>query len=257
METAANFRVVEGIDKGTNASRAGSAERGISTDFSMLRLTRSQVREIDRRSIQDFHLPGIVLMENAARAVTAEAVDMLDRNPAGADVLIVCGGGNNGGDGLAVARLSHNAGASVRVALTIDPAKYTGDARVQWDVVSAMKLPVTAFDPEHTFDARPKLIIDAIFGTGLDRPPRPPFEELADAINRAGAPVLAVDLPSGLDCDTGTSWGACVIAARTVTFVAEKTGFDHPDARRALGQVVVAGIGCPVEIISLVTAPRV
>jgi NAD(P)H-hydrate epimerase len=216
----------------------------------MFKLTRAQVREIDRRSIEEFHLPGVVLMENAARGVLAEAIEMLGGNPVGADVLIVCGGGNNGGDGLAVARLLHNAGAAVRIALTVEPAQFSGDARVQWDVISAMRLPVEPLSTDRTFNILPRLLIDAIFGTGLDRLPRPPFEAQAEAINRSGVPVLAVDLPSGLDCDTGRSWGPCVIAARTVTFVAEKAGFDHPDARRVLGKVVVADIGCPAEVIS-------
>ena len=217
----------------------------------MSRLTRAQVREIDRRSIEDFHLPGLVLMENAARAVADQAVDMLE-NPAGADVLIICGGGNNGGDGLAVARLLTNAGAAVRIALTIDPGKYAGDARVQWDIISAMKLPATTFDVGHAFDARPRLVVDAIFGTGLTKPPRPPFEEQAAAIIRSGVPVLAVDVPSGLDCDTGRCLGNCVPATRTVTFVAEKVGFANPEARRVLGRVVVGDIGCPLAVIDAV-----
>ncbi len=189
-------------------------------------------------------------MENAARAVFDEAVDMLGGSVAGADVLIVCGGGNNGGDGLAVARLLHNAGAAVRIALTINPAKYQGDAKIQWDVITAMKLPVAAFDPARSLEFKPRLIIDAIFGTGLDREPRPPFAEQAAAINGAGVPVLAVDLPSGLDCDTGKPYGACVAATRTVTFVAKKAGFDQPEARRVLGRVVVGDIGCPAEVIA-------
>src|SRR5690348_3577057 len=93
------------------------------TETFMLHLTRAQVREIDRRSIEEYHIPGIVLMENAARAAAEVACDMLDGECVG-EVLILCGGGNNGGDGLAVARHMHNRGADVSLALTIDPAKY-------------------------------------------------------------------------------------------------------------------------------------
>src|SRR6185295_10278097 len=101
-----------------------------------VRLTRRQVREVDRRAIEEYHVPGIVLMENAARGAAEVAWEMLGRAPA--DVTVVCGGGNNGGDGLAVARHLHNRGCYVTFFLAIDPAKYSGDALVNWKIVQAM-----------------------------------------------------------------------------------------------------------------------
>src|SRR5688572_13479311 len=101
----------------------------------MIRLTRAQVREVDRRAIADYHVPGIVLMENAAHAAADAARQMLGGECSGAPVLIVCGGGNNGGDGLAVARLLHNRGADVTISLTVDPGRYQGDALVNWNIV--------------------------------------------------------------------------------------------------------------------------
>src|SRR5665213_532604 len=100
----------------------------------MLRLTREQVREIDRRSIEEYHIPGIVLMENAAIAATAVAMEMLDGAP-DPSVLILCGGGNNGGDGLAVARHLHNHGVRISLTLTVDPGSNKGDALINWKIV--------------------------------------------------------------------------------------------------------------------------
>src|SRR2546423_1739717 len=102
-----------------------------------IRLTRAQVREIDRRAIEEFHIPGIVLMENAARGVADAACEMLDNDCTG-QILVLCGGGNNGGDGLAAARHLRNRGADVSIALSVDPAGYKGDAMINWQIVSAM-----------------------------------------------------------------------------------------------------------------------
>jgi NAD(P)H-hydrate epimerase len=166
------------------------------------------------------------------------------------EVLILCGGGNNGGDGLAVARHMHNRGADVSLALTIDPAKYTGDALINWRIVSAMKMEWELAVPEKIANTSALLIVDAIFGTGLQQAPRPPFEEVAAAVERSGRPVLAIDLPSGLDCDTGRPLGpACIKATRTVTFVRQKIGFAQPSAKPYLGEVTVGSIGCPIELI--------
>ena len=202
----------------------------------------------------DFHLPGIVLMENAARAVAHEALDML-RGVPHAHALVVCGGGNNGGDGLAVARHLHNHGVRVELSLAVDPATYRGDAQINWRIVTAMSLPcldLRAADAALGTGAV-HLLLDTLFGTGLTSPPRD--TSWIDLMNRHAVPVLAVDVPSGLDCDTGEPLGpACVRATRTVTFVAEKLGFGNPVARHYLGDVVVGDIGCPRELIQVVAA---
>jgi NAD(P)H-hydrate epimerase len=190
-------------------------------------------------------------MENAARAVTDAAMEMIAGQYPG--VLIVCGGGNNGGDGLAVARHLHNRGVSVEIALAADPKTYTGDAAINFEIVRAMGIPSPGLEVGHTPPAlgRAELIVDALFGTGLRSPPRTRWQ--IDLMNERGVPVLAVDVPSGLDCDTGEPLGpACVRATRTVTFVAEKTGFANPAARQYLGEVIVGDIGCPREVIEKV-----
>lgn len=170
-------------------------------------LTRAQVREIDRRCIEEFLIPGVVLMENASRGVADAAIEELQRITGAATgrVLILAGGGNNGGDGLAAARHLHNRGCGVSIGLAIDPAKYHGDALVQWKIAQAMKLPTFDTTPDAIRSARADLLIDAIFGTGLTTPPRDPFPAIVDAIEASGIPVLAVDLPSGLDCGRGSS----------------------------------------------------
>jgi NAD(P)H-hydrate epimerase len=217
----------------------------------IVRLTRQQVREVDRRAIEQYHVPGIVLMENAARGAADLAWDMVDRTPA-AVVQILCGGGNNGGDGLAIARHLHNRGCNVKIVLATDPARYRGDALINYQIVSAIDHPNLEIGPAdpRALDSRPYLIIDALFGTGLSKPIAGRTRDLILALNAAHATVLAIDLPSGLDCDTGEPLGdACVRATRTVTFVAEKAGFANPGSRQYTGQITVADIGCPRQVI--------
>jgi NAD(P)H-hydrate epimerase len=219
---------------------------------SMIRLTREQVRRIDRLSVEKYHIPGVVLMENAAIAAAGVAANMIENSPVG-PVLIICGGGNNGGDGLAVARHLHNRDYDVRVFLTTDPQKYSGEAKINWEIIQAMELPVEQAGPELLARQTPSLIVDAIFGTGLTQPPRDPFAEIVAATHKLETAILAIDIPSGLDCDTGKPLGpACIRATRTVTFVAEKAGFGNPEAKQYLGEVIVAGIGCPKELFSQV-----
>jgi NAD(P)H-hydrate epimerase len=215
----------------------------------MIRLTRAQVREVDRRAIEEYHIPGIVLMENAARAV----VDVACQKAATAredGAFIVCGGGNNGGDGLAVARHLHNRGWKVTVAIYGDASKYAGDAKVNFEIVSAMGLPMMSANYDTITRSGAGLVIDAVFGTGLREAPRDPFgSDVAFAAFVLAAPVLSIDIPSGLDCDSGLALGNAVIADWTVTFVAEKAGFANPESKQYTGEVIVGDIGCPRELI--------
>ncbi|HEX8913583.1 MAG TPA: NAD(P)H-hydrate epimerase [Humisphaera sp.] len=227
---------------------------------SPLILTRDQVRRVDRIAIERFNVPGIVLMENASRGV----VDAIRRSELPREaVIVLCGGGNNGGDGLAIARHLANAGSDVTVGLCTDPARYTGDALVNWRIVRAMGLNTVQATPEWlevslrvaSSSPPPTLLIDAVFGTGLTAPPREPFPRLVEVLNRSGKDVVAVDLPSGLDCDTGQPLGpAAVRASLTVTFVGLKKGFAAPGAERFTGRVEVADIGCPRAAIDLAMA---
>ena len=213
----------------------------------MIRLTREQVREIDRRSIEEYHIPGIILMENAARGVADVAEQMLANKDRA--ITIFCGGGNNGGDGFAAARHLHNRGHNVAIRLLSQPDKLQGDALINWQITQAMKIPAATSGPDVIDRVAQHLIIDALFGTGLDQAPRADAAALIETINRLGLNVLAIDVPSGLDCNTGEPLGTCIRAARTVSFVDEKAGFANPRSKEFTGQVTVADIGCPRELI--------
>lgn len=227
----------------------------------MIRLSREQVRRVDQICIEEYGLPGIVLMENAARSAADVAMQMLSGT--GGRVSILCGGGNNGGDGLAIARHLHNRGFHVEIAAAwLKPLK--GDAAIHDRVVREMGLPIESLllgeadrrtlDEQRSLLAGADLLIDALFGTGFQGPTAGPFRPLLSSLSTWCPSVLAVDLPSGLDCDTGEPTGdACVRATRTVTFVAEKLGFANPRSREFTGDVVIGDIGCPREVIDRVT----
>jgi NAD(P)H-hydrate epimerase len=214
----------------------------------MIRLTRAQVREIDRRAIEEYHIPGTVLMENAARGAAGVAMEMSREHKS---AMIVCGGGNNGGDGLAVARHLHNAGWSVDLILA-NGKPYEGDALVNFQIVRAMNLPIKSEEIFKTMAYG--IVIDALFGTGLKAAPREAGQHLIDLISTSGRPVLAIDIPSGMDCDIGKPTGrSCVCATKTVTFVAEKIGFANPESKQYTGEIIVGDIGCPRELIAAVS----
>jgi NAD(P)H-hydrate epimerase len=214
-------------------------------------LTRDQVRQVDRIAIEEYGIPGILLMENASRAVVDEIIG--PNHAPGQWVLVVCGGGNNGGDGYAIARIIHNRGAhNVRVVPLAPIEHLTGDARTMADI--ALKCGVEVADRlDEITSGNWDCVVDAVFGTGLSRPPEGRMIEAISAINAAaanGQRVLAVDVPSGLACDTGRPLGVAVRAGSTVTFVARKSGFDAPEAFAYTGHVIVADIGTPPSIVN-------
>lgn len=221
--------------------------------------TREAVRELDRRAVERFGVPSIVLMENAALHATLVAVDMLGGRPG--CVLVCCGPGNNGGDGLAMARHLTNCGIAAAVLLAAPPDHYSGDAATNLAIVRKMGIPLNVVDrgdPAGSFDeclrltGRPALVVDALLGTGLDQPVREPLTTMIIRINalaESGVPVLAVDIPSGLDADSGCPLGAAVRATTTVTFVGLKAGFLSLEAQSYVGECVVAGIGAPRALV--------
>ncbi len=218
-----------------------------------LRLTRAQVREIDRRAVADYGIPSIVLMENAARGAADVAMEML-AGVTEPEVQIVCGGGNNGGDGLAIARHLHNRGVYVEISRAWTKP-LTGDSAINLQIVEAMKIPIYPCEDAEDAIYPTDLWIDALFGTGLTRPIDGDLSILVNSIlNGSNKPILAIDLPSGLDCDTGLPLGPCVRATRTVTFVADKAGFANPASREFTGEITVADIGVPPELITAVAS---
>lgn len=226
-------------------------------------LTREAVREVDRLAVRDFGIPSIVLMENAAFHVADMALH-LTRDEPSPRVLVVCGPGNNGGDGLAAARHLHNAGSLVEIVLAAGGAEpTTDDARTNLTTAERMGLPIARVESAEPAAAKmamdaalsrlgpPDLVIDALLGTGLNRAVREPMPTLIDRINdlsKEGALVLAVDIPSGLDADTGEPLGAAVRADVTVSLVGLKAGFTRLGAQGYIGDVVVSDIGAPREL---------
>jgi hydroxyethylthiazole kinase-like uncharacterized protein yjeF len=167
-------------------------------------------------------------------------------------VCVFCGTGNNGGDGYVIARHLLNAGFQVRTVLCGERAKVRGDARINLDILQRLGRPVELLDPGaedlpihvRAFGGDADFIVDALFGTGLRGELSGEFRSLIEAINDLHRPILAVDIPSGLDCDTGEPLGAAVRAACTVTFVAVKKGFlASAEASRYTGEICVASIG--------------
>jgi len=226
-------------------------------------LSRDQSRRVDRLASEQLQIPGIVLMENAGINATSALLNQLDTHrelsPAQARVAVVCGGGNNGGDGYVIARHLHNWGASVELFSAVDPDKLTGDAATNHAICVAMGLPPTLVaDKRAATDAARRwgdcdALVDALLGTGFQGRVREPMDAVIDAINAAEGPVkLAVDCPSGLDADTGQPSNATVRADLTVTFVARKRGFDADGAEAYTGRVAVAEIGTPPELVERV-----
>ncbi len=224
-------------------------------------LSRDEVRSVDARAIGEWHVPGIVLMENAGRGA-AELLHRLAGVPG--RVAIACGRGNNGGDGFVIARHLENLGHEVRILLACDPATIEGDAAINRAIVERAGIPLLplAGAGEAAWLAAigpADWIVDALLGTGASGPPRGAVAAAIRAIvaarSRPGGPrVLAVDLPSGLDCDSGQAPGDCVRADATATFVAPKLGFDAPGAEAFTGAVHVVGIGVPRRLLEAVAA---
>ena len=198
--------------------------------------------------MEDFAIPGIVLMENAARGIAAVAQTL--KTPADGLVAIVCGPGNNGGDGLAVGRHLANAGYEVALFLTVPEEAYRegSEAAINLEIVRRMGLPLQ----RELALGDAGLVVDAIFGTGLRREVRDPFLAMIRAVNDARAPVLAVDLPSGLDADTGEILGQAVRASVTATMVAPKVGFSASKGPAHVGRVEIVDIGVPPAAIARV-----
>lgn len=211
----------------------------------MKSLTREQVRELDRRAAEEFGLSTLVLMENAGRGVA----EVWTRCQLAAPVVVCCGVGNNGGDGFVAARHLDGRGIDVRVAVVGPREKLTPEAATNLAIIERAGLSIEWFN-----DAGPSFerfcrgagsVIDALLGIGVRGEPREPLAGVIDQLNASGLPMVAVDLPSGLDCESGQPSTHTVRAAVTCTFVATKVGFAAAQAAPYLGVVHVVDIGAP------------
>jgi NAD(P)H-hydrate epimerase len=226
-------------------------------------LSQIEIREVDQIAIEQYGVPGVVLMENAGRGCS----QLISPHWEAGRVVICCGKGNNGGDGFVIARYLENAGWSVQVRLAFPPDSFQGDAAVFLASIQKSGLDVRTIqaEVEAPSSGRPEvswarfqselnsadLVVDALLGTGLTGSVRSPYKQIIESINASGRPVFAVDLPSGMDCNTGKPLGACIRATRTATMVAEKLGFENPESESLTGLVDVVEIGLPRALVRL------
>jgi NAD(P)H-hydrate epimerase len=225
-------------------------------------LTADQMREADRRTIEDVGIPSLVLMENAGRQVVA-AMETFFQDLSDRRVAIVCGKGNNGGDGFVVARTLHQRGVDVSVFVVGHVADIKGDARVNIEILGRLGITVIEIGDEGQWDLHfseisdRDLIVDALFGTGLKSALSGIYETVIADLNESGIPIVAIDVPSGMSADTPDLIGDCVDATVTVTLGAPKLPLILPPAEEKSGEVVIADIGIPPGIIDALEGPRV
>lgn len=198
-------------------------------------ITAEQMRHYDSYTINTIGIPSLVLMERAALAVRDEVLNAFPLNLQ--NIVVVAGSGNNGGDGLDVARLLHIAGVKVTILNVGNPDHASNEHQVQDRICQYYKIPQTS-DLNVLKDA--SLIVDALFGIGIDRPVEGNYATAIEAINNSDAVVVAVDMPSGINTDTGEVMGVAVNATATVTFAVNKVGLTKSAGKKHAGQVVVA-----------------
>ena len=217
-------------------------------------LSGQQSHNVDQLAITEFGMSSLVLMENAGRGV-ADLMERLGLKRTNR-IVICCGKGNNGGDGFVLARHLLVRNYLPTVLLFADPAELTGDALVNYRILQLLRCPVHLSSNEAMTEIFGQLsaddwIVDALLGTGASGKPRPPIDDAIRLMNnerqRSGCRMLAIDLPSGWDADTGQANDPTVHATETATFFALKNGFDHPSAKEYLGDrhVLDIGMGIP------------
>jgi ADP-dependent NAD(P)H-hydrate dehydratase / NAD(P)H-hydrate epimerase len=213
-------------------------------------LTASEMARLDRQTIDEIGIPGMVLMENAARGAADFFLQILPELSK-RRLAIVAGAGNNAGDGFVLARIFHNQGAAVRVVCLRPPDRLQGDALANFRILEKMNVPVLVWDEGKDFEcqwqsiAQSDAVIDAILGTGLKSEVQGLYRQIIEALNTLNVPLLAVDLPSGLDPGTGKPLGAAVRAFATATFGYLKLGHVLSPGEDYAGKVHVVDIGIP------------
>ena len=225
-------------------------------------LNAAQMREADKRTIEEIGIPSLVLMENAGRQAVAamEAMygDLLERQ-----VGVLCGRGNNGGDGFVVARTLVQRSVDVSVFLLGRVAEVRGDARTNLEILGRLGVTVVEISDSQAWELHVSefsdctLIVDAIFGTGLNAPVSGLIESVIADVNASGIPVVAIDLPSGLSADSPEPIGPSIEAELTITLAAPKLPLVLPPGELRAGDIVIADIGIPNEVLDALEGPRV
>ena len=215
---------------------------------------RDEMRELDRKAIEEYGIPGIILMENAGRNVAEEVIRTTDKG--NNRIAIICGKGNNGGDGFVIARHLYNSGYEVILFLLtkVDNILGDGDSGLNLGIIKNMNFTINEVlddaDIQRMIDNiwDCPLIVDAMFGTGLKGELREPARSIIEKINNLNIPVIAVDIPSGLDCNTGKALGVCLKAKKTVTFALPKKGFFAGNGPEYVGELLVTDISIPKDL---------
>ncbi len=214
-------------------------------------LSSAAMKKVDQRTIEDFGMPGVVLMETAGLRVVEYILTLFQK---GARIVVIAGPGNNGGDGLVSARLLAKAGFSVTLWSTVKPAAYRGDAGINEKLLAKMEFPFHHLAEKKDFDRFREdlncadLVVDAILGIGIDRQVEGLLAETIDMVNLSNVPVLAVDIPSGVNADSGAVMGQAIKATWTVTFASPKTGLMLQPGAGLAGNIIVGEIGIPVSL---------
>jgi NAD(P)H-hydrate epimerase len=224
----------------------------------MKTLTREQSRLVDKLAVEQYGMTGLMLMENAGRGVA----DVLCSLGIAGPVVVCCGKGNNAGDGFVIARHLDLRGHAVRVLLWAEASELIGDAAVNFRILQKTAVPIEIFGNRHDaarleeFLSGAAWIVDGLLGTGARGEPRPPLDAVIDQLGAASAPKLAIDVPSGLDCDTGEPSRHTIRAAETCTFVTAKPGFLLPSAAPFVGRLHVLDIGQPRGLVEKISTSR-
>jgi hydroxyethylthiazole kinase-like uncharacterized protein yjeF len=217
-------------------------------------VTAEEMRRCDARAIRGYGIPGLLLMEHAGNEVSRWVAGRYGPLQ-GKRILVLCGKGNNGGDGFVAARRLLDSEATIDVVLTASPGQLTGDARLNYSILKSLarthpaRLSIRQYSPR--FRSRHisyDLIIDALFGTGFSGAVREPYRSLLPWVNNQGVPVVAIDIPSGVNGSTGRAENLAVRATETVTLGAWKTGLLCNEGRDLAGRVEVADIGIPASV---------
>jgi NAD(P)H-hydrate epimerase len=225
-------------------------------------LNAAQMREADRYTIEEIGIPSLVLMENAGRQVVA-AIESAYENRLDGRVAVLCGRGNNGGDGFVVARTLLQRGVDAAVFVIGAVGDVRGDARINLDILGRLGVSVVEINDEQSWElhfseiSQCTLIVDAVFGTGLKSPLGGMMETVVADMNASGIPIVSIDLPSGISADTPHLIGDCIDAAMTVTLAAPKLPLVLPPGEAHAGDVVIADIGIPHDVIENLEGRRV
>jgi len=220
--------------------------------------TSEQMRTLDRATIEGYGIPGVVLMENAGRAVAEAAAQTAAAMASDGHILVLCGRGNNGGDGFVAARHLHNKGLSVEICLLTEADKLSGEAAANYNIARQMGLTIREMPEAQGLDdclVAADLVIDAILGTGISGEVRGAARTGIEAVNKANLPVIAVDIPSGVSADTGAILGEAVEAQRTLTFGLAKVGHYCYPGCRYCGEIEIVDISLPADLVAAQQIP--